>query len=131
MVDYIAEFFREMRKQSFSDYLSQYFWLGDDLNQRDVQAVKKTFSGLMKLLYPDELFTKEDAREVLEYAMVGRRRVKEQLKIIGGDEFKDVNFYYTENGSRKKHIVNVPENRKTNLKIRKFMNIKNNAFVFR
>lgn len=125
MVDYVSEYFREMRKRSFSDYLSQYFWLGDTLNQRDVQAVKKTFSGLMKLIYPDENVTKDEAREILEYALVGRRRVKEQLKIIGGDEFKDVNFYYTDNGSRRKHAVNVPESRKATQKVKKFTNIKN------
>jgi ATP-dependent Lon protease len=79
------------------------------MNQRDVQAVKKTFSGLMKLLYPDENITKDQAREILEYALVGRSRVKEQLKAIGGEEFADVNFYYMDNGSRKKHTVNVPE----------------------
>lgn len=109
MVDYISEFFREMRKRSFSDYINQYFWLGDDLNQRDVQAVKKTFSGLMKLIYPDENITKEQAAEILEYALVGRRRVKEQLKTIGGDEFADINFSYIDAQNRKEHRVNVPE----------------------
>ncbi len=89
-----------------------------------MQAVKKTFSGLMKLVYPDENITKEEAREILEYALVGRRRVKEQLKVIGGNEFKDVNFYYTDVGSRRKHFVHVPESIRSN-KMKKLPTIKN------
>jgi len=109
IVDYIAEFFREMRKRSYSDHINRYFKLGNNLNQRDVIAVKKTFSGLMKLIYPDEEITKEQAREILEYALVGRRRVKEQLKKIGGIEFFDVNFSYIDNEDMKEDFVPVPE----------------------
>jgi ATP-dependent Lon protease len=109
IVDYIAEFFREMRKRSYSDHINRYFKLGNNLNQRDVIAVKKTFSGLMKLIYPDEEITKEQAEEILEYALVGRRRVKEQLKKIGGIEFFDVNFSYIDNEDLKENFVPVPE----------------------
>lgn len=109
IVDYIAEFFREMRKRSYSDHITRFFRLGNNLNQRDVIAVKKTFSGLMKLLYPDENLTKEEAQEILEYALVGRRRVKEQLKKIGGIEFFDVNFSYIDNENLKETFVPVPE----------------------
>jgi ATP-dependent Lon protease len=109
IVDYLAEFLREMRKRSFTDVLFKYYKLGNNLNQRDVIAVKKTFSGLAKLIYPDENITKEDAREILEYALVGRRRVKEQLKRIGGMEFFDVNFSYIDNDNMEEHFVNVPE----------------------
>ncbi len=109
IVDYIAEFFREMRKRSYSDHINRYFKLGNNLNQRDVIAVKKTFSGLMKLIYPDEEITKQQAREILEYALVGRRRVKEQLKKIGGIEFFDVNFSYIDNEDLKEDFVPVPE----------------------
>ena len=109
IVDYFAEFLREMRKRSFSDNVFNYFKLGNNLNQRDVIAVKKTFSGLMKLVYPDENISKEEAQEILEYAMVGRRRVKEQLKKIGGIEFYDVNFSYIDNKDLIEHFVTVPE----------------------
>ncbi|GER74818.1 hypothetical protein BpPP18_28850 [Weizmannia acidilactici] len=94
IVDYIAEFFREMRKRSFADSIDRYFKLGNNLNQRDTVAVRKTVSGLVKLIYPNGEFTKEDIEEVLNYALEGRRRVKEQLKKIGGMEFYDVMFSY-------------------------------------
>ena len=92
ITDYLSEFFREMRKRTFSDALDKYFKLGNNLNQRDVIAVRKTVSGLIKLLYPNGEYTKDELREILEYALVGRRRVKEQLKKSGGMEFYDVNF---------------------------------------
>lgn len=109
IVDYLAEFLREMRKRSFSDHINTYFRLGNNLNQRDVIAVKKTYSGLMKLIYPDGIVSKEEAQEILEYALVGRRRVKEQLKKIGGIEFFDVNFSYIDNEDFSEHYVTVPE----------------------
>ncbi len=109
LTDYIAEFFREMCKRSFSDVLDRYFRLGSNLNQRDVIAVRKTVSGLIKLIYPDGNVTKEDVREILEYALEGRRRVKEQLKKIGGMEFYDVHFSYIDNESFEESFVSVPE----------------------
>jgi ATP-dependent Lon protease len=109
IVDYLAEFLRELRKRSYSDVIFKYFTLGNNLNQRDVIGVKKTFSGLAKLIHPDENISKEDAQEILEYALVGRRRVKEQLKKIGGMEFFDVNFSYIDNDDMEEHFVNVPE----------------------
>ncbi len=109
IVDYLAEYLREMRKRSYSDNIFKYFQLGNNLNQRDVIAVKKTFSGFMKLLYPDENITKEETQEILEYALTGRRRVKEQLKKIGGMEFFDVNFSYIDNENMSENFVNVPE----------------------
>ncbi|MGB8218699.1 MAG: protease Lon-related BREX system protein BrxL [Candidatus Methanoperedens sp.] len=109
IVDYFAEFLREMRKRSFSDNMFNYFKLGNNLNQRDVIAVKKTYSGLMKLIYPDEIISKDEAKEILEYALIGRRRVKEQLKKIGGIEFFDVNFSYIDNKDLSEHFVTVPE----------------------
>ncbi len=107
--DYLAEFFREMRKRSFTDALSKYFKLGNNLNQRDVIAVRKTASGLIKLLYPHGEFTEEDLEEVLRYALIGRRRVKEQLKKIGGMEFYDVHFSYIHNETLEEEFVSVPE----------------------
>ena len=109
IVDYMAEFFREMRKRSFSDAIDKYFKLGNNLNQRDVIAVRKTVSGLIKLIYPNGEFTKEDVEEILKYALVGRRRVKEQLKKIGGMEFYDVHFSYIDNESLNEEFVSVPE----------------------
>ncbi len=109
IVDYMAEFFREMRKRSFSDAIDKYFKLGNNLNQRDVIAVRKTVSGLIKLLYPNGEFDKEAVRQVLEYALVGRRRVKEQLKKIGGMEFYDVHFSYIDHETLEERFVSVPE----------------------
>ena len=94
ITDYLSEFFREMRKRSFSDAYQEYFRLGRDLNQRDTIAVNRMVSGLVKLVYPDGNFDKEDIREILKLALESRRRVKEQLKKIGGMEFYDVNFSY-------------------------------------
>lgn len=109
ITDYLAEFFREMRKRNFGDAIEKYFRLGHDLNQRDVIGVRKTVSGMIKLLYSHGEFTKEDVAEVLEYALEGRRRVKEQLKKIGGMEFYDVHFSYLDNESFEEHFVSVPE----------------------
>ena len=92
IVDYLAEWLREMRKRNFGDAINKYFKLGRDLNQRDTIAVKHTVSGLLKLLYPNEEYDKEAVRRCLEYALEARRRVKEQLKKIGGMEFFDVHF---------------------------------------
>ncbi len=109
IVDYLAEYFREMRKRSFADSIEKYFKLGNNLNQRDVIAVRKTVSGLMKLLHPHGEFSKEDVRACLEYALQVRRRVKEQLKKIGGMEFYDVHFSYIDNESLEEHFVTVKE----------------------
>ncbi|MEH7119838.1 protease Lon-related BREX system protein BrxL [Neobacillus vireti] len=109
IVDYLAEFFREMRKRSFGDAIDQFFKLGNNLNQRDVIAVRKTVSGLTKLLYPHGNFTREDVEEILLYALEGRRRVKEQLKKIGGMEFYDVMFSYIDKESLQEEYVSVPE----------------------
>ncbi|MEB5477563.1 protease Lon-related BREX system protein BrxL [Acinetobacter pollinis] len=109
IVDYLAELFREMRKRSFADAIERYFKLGNNLNQRDVIAVRKTVSGLMKLLYPHGQFNKEDVRPCLEYALQVRRRIKEQLKKIGGMEFYDVHFSYIDNDSLEEHFIIVKE----------------------
>lgn len=109
ITDYLAEFFREMRKYSFSDGFDSYFQLGNNLNQRDTIAVRKTVSGLIKLIYPHGQFTKDDVEEVLRYALVGRRRVKEQLKKICGMEFYDVHFSYIDRESLEEEFVSVPE----------------------
>jgi len=109
IVDYLAEFFREMRKHNFSDAISKYFLLGRDLNQRDTIAVKHTVSGLLKLLYPHEDYDKEAVRECLEYALEVRRRIKEQLKRIGGMEFYDVHLSYIDLETSEEKIVSIQE----------------------
>lgn len=109
ITDYLAEFLRELRKTSYADALDKYFKLGSNLNQRDVIGVRKMVSGLIKLIYPHGVYSKEDVEEVLRFAMEGRRRVKEQLKKIGGMEFFDVNFSYIDNESFAEEFVPVPE----------------------
>jgi conserved hypothetical protein/TIGR02688 family protein len=109
ITDYLSGFMREMRKRSFSDAIDHFYHLGNNLNQRDVIAIRKTVSGLIKLVYPDGVFDKEDVEEILRYALIGRRRVKEQLKKIGGIEFYDVNFSYIDNDSMEEQFVSIPE----------------------
>ncbi|OIP86295.1 TIGR02688 family protein [Candidatus Saccharibacteria bacterium CG2_30_41_52] len=109
IVDYLSEFFREMRKRTYSDAIDRHFKLGKELNQRDVIAVKKTVSGLIKIVYPNGDFTKDELGEVIHYAIEGRRRVKEQLKRIGGMEFFDIHLSYIDKESDEEKIVSVPE----------------------
>lgn len=109
IVDFLAEFLREMRKRSFADAIDQYFKIGNNLNQRDVIAVRKTVSGLLKLLYPHGEFDKDVVERCFVYALESRRRVKEQLKKIGGMEFYDVHFSYIDNESLEEKFVSVPE----------------------
>lgn len=109
ITDYMAEFMRELRKENFGDALDQYFRLGRNLNQRDTIAVRKMVDGYIKLLYPDGSFTKDDVAECLTMALEMRRRVKEQLKKLGGMEFYDVNFSYIDNETFEEHYVSVPE----------------------
>ena len=109
IVDYLAEWLREMRKRNFGDAINKYFKLGRDLNQRDTIAVKRTVSGLLKLLYPNEEYDKEAVRRCLEYALEARRRVKEQLKKIGGMEFYDVHFSYVHQETMEEKFISVPE----------------------
>lgn len=109
IVDFLAEWVREMRKRNFSDAVSKFFKLGRDLNQRDTIAVKHTVSGLLKLLYPNETYDKDAVRRCLEYALEARRRVKEQLKKIGGMEFFDVHFSYIDIETMEEKFISVPE----------------------
>ena len=109
ITDYLAEFIRELRKEQYGDALDKYFRLGSNLNQRDTIAVRKMVDGLLKLIYPDGEFTKEQLGEILKLALEMRRRVKEQLKKLGGMEFYDVNFSYIDKDSFKECYVSVPE----------------------
>lgn len=107
--DYLAEFIRELRKEQYGDAIDHYFCLGKNLNQRDTIAVRRMVDGYLKLIYPDGEFTKEQLEEVLKLALEMRRRVKEQLKKLGGMEFYDVNFSYIDNETFEEHYVSVPE----------------------
>ena len=109
ITDYYAEIMRELRKISYSDAHDKYFRLGNQLNQRDVIAVKRTVSGMIKLIYPHGKFEKKDVEKILKFSLEMRRRVKEQLKKIGGMEFYDVNFSYISNDDFNEEYVSVPE----------------------
>lgn len=107
--DYLAEFIRELRKEQYGDAIDQYFRFGKNLNQRDTIAVRRMVDGYLKLVYPDGEFTKEQLEEILQLALEMRRRVKEQLKKLGGMEFYDVNFSYIDMDDMSEHYVSVPE----------------------
>lgn len=109
ITDYLAEVLRELRKDQQGDALDKYFRLGKNLNQRDTIAVRKMVSGLIKLVYPDGKYSKEELEEILRLSLEMRRRVKEQLKKLGGMEFYDVNFSYIDNDSFEEKYVSVPE----------------------
>lgn len=109
IVDFFSGFMREMRKRNFSDAINKYFKLGNNLNQRDTIAVRHTVSGLLKLLYPEGDYTKDAVERCLKYALETRRRVKEQLKKIGGMEFYDVHFSYIDQENLEEKFVSVPE----------------------
>jgi ATP-dependent Lon protease len=109
VTDYLAEVFRELRKRSYGDYAERDFRFGSHLGGRDQKAVRKIVSGLIKLLHPDGEVTKEEVEEYLHYAMEMRRRVKEQLKKMGGLEYWDTSFSYIERESGQETFVPVPE----------------------
>lgn len=115
ITDYLAEFIRELRKEQYGDALDRYFRLGKNLNQRDTIAVRRMVDGYLKLMYPDGEFTKEQLEEVLKLSLEMRRRVKEQLKKLGGMEFYDVNFSYIDLEDMSEHYVSVPEQGGSNL----------------
>jgi ATP-dependent Lon protease len=109
ITDYMAEVFRELRKEQQADSFKPFFSLGGQFNQRDTISVYKIVSGMVKLLYPDGVFTKEQIEQILRFALELRRRVKEQLKKLGGMEFYDVNFSYIDCASFEERYVSVPE----------------------
>lgn len=113
--DYFSAWLHSQRKMTYVDAVGKYFTYGAQLKRRDTKPVEKTVSGLIKLLHPDGNFTKEDVREYLVWALEMRRRVKEQLKRIGGMEFWDTNFSYIDNDTQEEVYVSVPEERGTGL----------------
>ena len=113
--DYFSEVLKSLRRVTYTDALEKYYTLGAHLKQRDTKPVKKTVSGLIKLLHPDGIYTKEDIREYLEIALEMRRRVKEQLKRIGGMEFWDTNFSYIDKENQEEFFVGLPEEKGSHL----------------
>lgn len=109
VVDYLAEALRELRRHSFTERIDNFFAFGTHLKSRDVKAVRRTFSGLVKLIHPSGEMTKEEATELMELALEGRRRVKEQLKKMGSFEFHQTSFSYIDNETREERFVGVPE----------------------
>jgi ATP-dependent Lon protease len=109
VVDYLAEALRELRRRNFTEVLDRSFSFGAHLNARDVKAVRKTVAGLIKLIYPNGELTKEELAEILELALEGRRRVKEQLKKMGSFEYHQTSFSYIDTETREERYVGVPE----------------------
>lgn len=92
--DFFSKILHDFRKRSYSDVIDKYFTIDKSLSSRDTKAMRKTVSGLMKLLHPDLNVTADELKEYLEFAMEGRMRVKEQLKRRGGLEFFGSTFKY-------------------------------------
>lgn len=113
--DFFGELMHHLRKDSYVNAMDEYFTFGSQLKQRDTKPIRKTVSGLIKLMHPDGNYTKEDVRHYLEFAIEMRRRVKEQLKRIGGMEFWDTNFSYIDKETHEEVYVSVPEERGSNL----------------
>jgi ATP-dependent Lon protease len=109
VVDYLAEALRELRKHNNTEIIDRHFSLGSHLNARDVKATRKTFSGLLKIVFPHGEYTKDELAEVLSIALEGRRRVKEQLKKMGSFEYHQTSFSFIDNESREERFVGVPE----------------------
>ncbi|RWO43575.1 MAG: protease Lon-related BREX system protein BrxL [Mesorhizobium sp.] len=109
VVDYLAEALRDLRKHNFTEIAERHFSYGNHLNARDRKAVNKTVSGLMKIIHPHGAATMEEIAELLDFAMEGRRRVKEQLKKMGSFEYYQVSFSYTDRESGEERFVGVPE----------------------
>jgi ATP-dependent Lon protease len=109
VVDYLAEALRELRRHNFTEISDRFFTMGSHLVTRDPKATKKTVSGLMKIIHPNGEATQDEIAELLEFAMEGRRRVKEQLKKMGSFEYYHTSFSYTLNDTGEERFVGVPE----------------------
>jgi ATP-dependent Lon protease len=109
VVDYLAEALRDLRKLNFTEIIDHHFSLGAHLNARDRKAVRRTVSGLVKILHPHGEVTREDLEELLALAIEGRRRVKEQLKKMGSFEYHHTSFSYLVEETGEERFVGVPE----------------------
>ena len=109
IVDYLAEALRELRRHNYTELIDHHFALGSQLKSRDVKAVRKTVAGLAKLIHPGMEISRDELRELLELAMEGRRRVKEQLKKMGSFEFFQTSFSYIDKETGEEHYIGIPE----------------------
>ena len=109
VVDYLAEALRDLRKHNFTEIIDHHFSLGAHLNARDRKAVRRTVSGLVKILHPHGEVEPEDLEELLALALEGRRRVKEQLKKMGSFEYYHTSFSYLVTETGEERFVGVPE----------------------
>jgi ATP-dependent Lon protease len=107
--DYLAEALRELRRVNYADVVEREFAFGAHLNARDEKAVKKTVSGLLKLLHPHGEWSRTELREYFELALEGRRRVKEQLRKLAPHEYAKTDFSYVERDTGRETWVQVPE----------------------
>lgn len=113
--DYFSESLKSLRRVTYTDVVEKFYSLGSHLKQRDTKPVKKTVSGFIKLMHPDGEYTKDDVKEYLEIALEMRRRVKEQLKRIGGMEFWDTNFSYIDKDTQEEFFIGLPEEKGSNI----------------
>ena len=109
VIDYLAEALRELRKHNFTEIIDRYFSLGSHLNARDRKAVRRSVSGMVKILHPHGQVSQEDLAELLALALEGRRRVKEQLKKMGSFEYYQTSFSYVVNETGEEKFVGVAE----------------------
>lgn len=109
VIDYLAEALKDLRKLNYTELCDTYFSLGAHLNTRDRKAVRRTVSGLVKIIHPHGSPSKEDLEEILKLAIEGRRRVKEQLKKMGSFQYSQTSFSYSDNSTGEEHFVGVPE----------------------
>ena len=107
--DCFSEYCHAMRKYDFTNAFGEYYSLNSNFNTRDEIAVRKTFAGLAKLIYPDEQITKEEVKELLDYSVECRRRVKEQLRKMNPTEFSDILLGYIDDETGEETIVDLPE----------------------
>ena len=108
VVDYIAEILRAMRNYDYSDRYKKYFSLSSDISTRDRDSINKTFSGLMKILFPQGGETIEEIESLLAFAMEGRKRVKDQLVRID-PTYTTVNFSYSDTSNNAKPVTTLEE----------------------
>ncbi|MEQ5450299.1 BREX system Lon protease-like protein BrxL [Providencia rettgeri] len=108
VVDYLAEVLRHLRNQDYSDQYQEYFQLSSQISTRDRDAIHKTFSGLMKILFPQGGASEAEIEEILKFAMEGRKRVKDQLFRIDST-YADVNFAYNGKGGKDVPVYTIEE----------------------
>ena len=109
VVDYLAEALKELRRHNFTEMMDRDFAMGAHLNARDVKAVRRTVAGLIKLIHPHGEVTRDEMAELVELALEGRRRVKEQLKKMGSFEYHHTSFSYIDRETGEERFVGVPE----------------------